>query len=59
MFIIDYDGKYFDEKIKEFDKNYQNKFLDKPRFNSNYSNSLVRMNTLNRYFSADRSGFEN
>lgn len=59
MFIIDYDGKYFDEKIKEFDKNYQNKFLDKPRFNSNYSNSLVRMNILNSYFTADKSGFGN
>lgn len=59
LFIVDYDGKYFNEKIKEFDKNYVNKFLDKPRFNSNYSNSLVRMNMLNSYFTADRSGFEN
>ena len=50
-FIIDYDGKLFDEMIRKYDKNYVNKFLKEPRFNSNYSNSLVRMNILNGYFS--------
>lgn len=50
-FIIDYEGKLFDEMIRKYDKNYINKFLKEPRFNSNYSNSLVRMNILNGYFS--------
>jgi hypothetical protein len=59
LFIVDYDGKFFDEKIKEFDKNYENKFLSKPRFISNYSNSLVKMNILNSYFTKDGSDFEN
>ena len=51
FFIIDYKGKLFDEMIRKYDKNYINKFLKEPRFNSNYSNSLVRMNILNGYFS--------
>jgi hypothetical protein len=59
LFIIDYDGKFFDEEIRKFDINYVNKFLNEPRFDSNYSNSLVRMNILNRYFSTNRSDFEN
>jgi hypothetical protein len=59
LFIIDYEGKFFDQEIRKFDINYKNDFLDKPRFDSNYSNSLVRMNILNRYFSISRSDFEN
>ena len=37
--------------IRLYDKNYINKYTNEPRFNSNYSNSLVRMNILNGYFS--------
>lgn len=59
LFIIDYDGKYFDQEIRKFDINYINRFLNEPRFDSNYLNSLVRMNILNRYFSISRSDFEN
>ena len=51
FFIIDYEGKLFDEMIRLYDKNYINKYTNEPRFNSNYSNSLVRMNILNGYFS--------
>ena len=51
FFIIDYEGKLFDEMIRLHDKNYINKYTNEPRFNSNYSNSLVRMNILNGYFS--------
>ena len=51
FFIVDYDGKLFDEMIRKYDKNYINKFLKELRFNSNYSNSLVKMNILNGYFS--------
>lgn len=59
-FIIDYEGKLFDEMIRKYDKNYINKFLKEPRFNSNYSNSLVRMNILNGYFSKrNESDFSN
>lgn len=60
LFIVDYDGKFFDEKIRKFNPNYENKYLKEPRFNSNYSNSLVRMNILNSYFSRQReSDFAN
>ena len=59
IFIIDYDGKYFTKLIKDFDVNYENIYLNKKRFSSNYSNSLVRMNIFNSYFSRNQeSGFE-
>jgi hypothetical protein len=54
LFIIDYDGKYFTKLIKEFDKNYESVYLDKERFSSNYSNSLVKMNFINSYFLRQR-----
>lgn len=58
-FIIDYNGIYTTELINQFDKNYINIYLDKPRFFSNYNNSLVRMNFFNSYFSRQRERFEN
>jgi GTP-sensing pleiotropic transcriptional regulator CodY len=58
LFIIDYEGKYFAKMINEFDKNYENKYLNKERFSSNYSNSLVKMNFINTYFSMNRETFE-
>jgi len=54
LFIIDYDGKYFTEQIKKFDKDYNNIYMNKERFLSNYKNSLVRMNIINSYFSTQR-----
>lgn len=54
LFIIDYDGKYTTKFLLEFDKNYENIYSNKPRFSSNYSNSLVKMNFINRYFSKER-----
>lgn len=57
LFIIDYDGKYFTKLIKEFDEAYENKYLNKKRFSSNYSNSLVKMNFINSYFSRQRESF--
>jgi hypothetical protein len=42
------------EKIKEFDKNYESVYLDKERFSNNYTNSLVKMNFINSYFSRQR-----
>lgn len=59
IFIVDYNGKYFTKLIKDFDINYKNKYLQEKRFSSNYSNSLVRMNFFNSYFSREReSHFE-
>lgn len=57
-FIIDYNGIYSDRLIKEFDEAYINLYLNKPRFFTNYKNSLVRMNMLNSYFSKEREYFE-
>ena len=54
MFIIDYNGKYSTRLIKEFDENYENNYLNKERFSSNYSNSLVKMNFINSYFSKEK-----
>lgn len=57
-FIIDYNGIYSEKLIKEFDEKYINLYLNKPRFFSNYKNSLVRMNILNSYFSRQKERFE-
>ena len=57
-FIIDYNGIYSNKLIKQFDENYINLYLNKPRFFSNYKNSLVRMNILNSYFSRQKERFE-
>ena len=57
LFIIDYDGKYFTKLIKDFDASYENIYLNEKRFSSNYSNSLVKMNFINSYFSRQRENF--
>lgn len=53
LFIVDYDGKLSDKLIKEFNQNYVNKYIDKTRFKSDYSNSLVNMNIINSYFTKE------
>ena len=57
-FLIDYDGKYFDELIKTHLPNYVNKSLNQLRFSSDYHNSLVKMNIINSYFSKERETIE-
>lgn len=54
VFIIDYKGIYTQNIIKKYDNNYINIYLQKPRLDTNYSNSLVRMNFINSYFSKER-----
>lgn len=49
-FILDYNGLYFEQKIKEFNSNYINKSKNEKRFNLDYENSLVRMDFINNYF---------
>lgn len=56
-FIIDYDGKYFTDEIKKINPYYVNKYLDKPRFSSNYHNSLVDMNMIKGYFARENEIF--
>lgn len=55
-FIVDYTGNYAYDLMKKFSINYKNDFIDKQRFYSNYSNSLVKMNFINSYFSREREG---
>jgi hypothetical protein len=52
-FIVDYKGVLFNKMIKIFDSNYVNSYLDKPRFSSNYNNSLVNQNVIKNYFSEE------
>lgn len=52
-FTIDYNGVLFTKMIKSFDKNYVNKYLERPRFSSSYNSSLVNRNIIERYFSPD------
>ncbi|MCG3653963.1 hypothetical protein PJV94_03255 [Aliarcobacter butzleri] len=59
IFIIDYKGFYTTNLIKEYDNNYTNIYLQKPRLDTNYLNSLVRMNFINSYFSKERESFAN
>ena len=53
-FIIDYDGKFTQNLMQKFNIKYKEEYLNKERFFSNYSNSLVRMNFINSYFSKER-----
>ena len=54
LFILDYEGKYYSSLRKKFDKAYTNTYVDKLRFKSDYSKSLVNMNFINSYFSRER-----
>jgi hypothetical protein len=53
LFILDYEGKYYTTLRAKFDNTYTNDYLDKLRFKSDYSKSLVSMNFINSYFSRD------
>lgn len=55
-FIVDYTGNYAYDLMKKFSINYKSDFINKQRFYSNYSNSLVKMNFINSYFSREREG---
>lgn len=54
LFILDYEGKYYSLLRTKFDKTYTNRYIDKLRFKSDYSKSLVNMNFINSYFSRER-----
>lgn len=56
-FIVDYEGRLYDELLKSFKKDYVNKFINKKRFYKYYDDSLVRKNIINHYFSAERRFF--
>lgn len=49
-FILDYDGKLSNELLSKYIKNYENKYINKKRFDKSYDNSLVKMNFINKYF---------
>ncbi len=59
LLIIDYKGIYSTRLISGFNKEYKNIYLDKPRLDSNYSNSLVRMNFMKGYFARESESFDN
>lgn len=56
-FIIDYEGKLYQEVVKQFDETYLNKYLDNRRFEENYNYSLVRMNIFKGYFNRNTGDF--
>jgi len=49
-FIIDNDGILYAEVLKTFDKDYNNKFESKPRYQKVYDKSMVRDNIIYSYF---------
>lgn len=55
--MIDYSGVYSTDLIKNHDKSYENLYLNKPRLDTDYFNSLVRFNFFYSYFSKDSSDF--
>ncbi|MGM0520113.1 MAG: hypothetical protein ACQERD_10775 [Campylobacterota bacterium] len=50
LFILDYEGLYFEELIQKYDKSYINKNLNKSRFDKDYFKSLVKMDIVENYF---------
>ena len=55
--MIDYSGVYSTDLIRNYDKSYENLYLNKPRLDTDYFNSLVRFNFFYSYFSKDSSDF--
>lgn len=58
MFVLDYKGILSEELINKYNKGYKNKYMNKLRFNKNYSNSLVRTNIVNDYFEIEPRRFD-
>lgn len=57
-FILDYNGKLYQELLKYFNINSKNKFYLEKRFIGNYKDSLVRKNIINHYFYQEREPLE-
>lgn len=53
-FIIDYNGKLYDELIKSFKPEYKTNIYFQKRFSGNYNDSLVRKNLIENYFKEER-----
>lgn len=53
-FILDFNGKLYDQLLKKFKSDYKGVYLYKKRFQGNYNDSLVRKNIINRYFKEER-----
>lgn len=53
-FIIDYNGKLYDELIKIFKPDYKTNIKFQKRFLGNYNDSLVRKNLIQNYFEEER-----
>lgn len=53
--MIDYSGIYSTDLIKKYDESYENNYLDKPRLDVDYFNSLVKFNFFRSYFSKEGS----
>ncbi|MFA7084628.1 MAG: hypothetical protein WC141_08850 [Arcobacteraceae bacterium] len=49
-FLVDYNGKLYEEVVKQFDALYESPYLDSERFQGNYNYSLVKMNVFKAYF---------
>ncbi len=52
--IVDYDGVLSTEIIRNFDKTYENKYINEKRFKSSFDSSLVEKNYINNYFYEER-----
>lgn len=53
-FIIDYNGKFYDELLKSFKPDYKTNIYFQKRFLGNYNDSLVRKNLIQNYFEEER-----
>lgn len=54
ILMIDFGGLYTTDLVKKYNPNYVSAYLQNPRLDADYSNSLVRMNFLYSYFSRGR-----
>jgi len=52
-FIIDYEGKLYNQLLLKLNPSYQNTFLSSSRFKADYNYSMVRFNFFNSYFNRD------
>ncbi|MGA1933527.1 hypothetical protein ACH5BF_12565 [Arcobacter sp. YIC-464] len=50
MFILDYNGLYFQKLLRQYNNSYVNENINKQRFDKDYFKSLVTMDIVENYF---------
>ena len=56
-FIVDFEGKLYEELLTKYKPSYTNTFTSMPRFQADYKYSMVDFNFLHHYFNREKEIF--